>query len=287
MRSQSMQLVIPLSLHRLAASQRKPAGDNIGVRHTFELRRGGVCPPDNTHVINRIITHPTIVILSRAKNLVITHVIIRPTIVILSGAKNLVITHLTHSRSFTSFRMTKGVGAFGRMQYATTVICKQFVFINIDDVILRHHERTPSQILHARIIIRITQLLTHPLLRRHQIHPIGNDEKQPKPLGRRRYMRQHYKPKHILHAQLLTFLHPILTRIRQMVDVVHRKSRRNSVRIQPATVLKRSMRRKNRTAHLLQSVRNLCANIAHQRRAYRLPKQFRCALPHLPTTYVI
>ena len=67
MRSQPVQLIIPLALHRLASSQCKPAGDNLRIRNAFELRRGRVCLPDNTHVVNHVINRLTIVILSGAK----------------------------------------------------------------------------------------------------------------------------------------------------------------------------------------------------------------------------
>ena len=67
-------------------------------RKTSRHRRGGVCPPDNTHVVNHVINRPSVVI-----HLTI---VIHPTIVILSVAKNLACVKRVFTRCFTSLSMT-------------------------------------------------------------------------------------------------------------------------------------------------------------------------------------
>lgn len=125
---------------------------------------------------------------------------------------------------------------------------KQLLFIYKEDIVFGHDERRPCQVLHARIIILILQLLRHPFLRISQVHSPRDNEDQPQPFERRRNMNQQDAFQHLrlILLQLFALRLPPSSRVGDMVFVVDRKAAGDGIRIQSTAVLEGGMRSENR-----------------------------------------
>ena len=144
-------------------------------------------------------------------------------------------------------------------------ILKQLLFINKEDIVLGHDERRPCQVLHARIIILIPQLLRHPFLRISQVHSPRDNEDKPQSLERRRNMNQQDAIQHLrlILLQLLALRLPPPSRVGNMVFVVDRKPAGDGIRIQSSAVLEGSMRSENREFSLQLRLQRHIIILAH------------------------
>ena len=70
---------------------------------------------------------------------------------------------------------------------------EKLLLVDIKKILFGNQERWAGQTLHHRIILRILQLLRHPSLRHGDIHPLGDDKYEAKPLGGRSNVNEHYQ----------------------------------------------------------------------------------------------
>ena len=208
--------------------------------------------------------------------------------------------------SWGSFK--RGCSWEGRFVTRWVSVLEQLLLVDVEDILLGHEEARAGQVLDAGVILIVLQLQGHPLLRRSQVHALGNDEDQTQALHGRRDMYQHYRleSRWILHSQLFTLHFPPPSWVRDMVFVVDGEPGWDGIGIESAAILEGGVGREDGqlrlqiglhrliifgrnlpTASALQRILYLCADVLHSAAPGSLVEELGGAWLHPSAPYAL